>query len=194
MKAAAHVIAARVRRRRQIVGIAFLNDAVAVINVIDSVGLHPLAALPSIFVADSPPHFPVVRKLREPLVGDQNLDKLILIVPGKRPRPVVKEVAVAIVHVSCVVRAEIDVDGVGGDPAQLVLGYGSVAAQDREIRGGEGPVPIQLGRIGQIDRHIGGAGRGRAHHGYLATVGVRRQFIIAVDHEIGRQLVVGPIL
>ena len=48
--------------------------------------------------------------------------------------------------------------------------------------------------IGQIDRHIGGAGRGRAHHGYLATIRVGRQLIVAIDGEIGRQLVVGPIL
>ena len=63
---------------------------------------------------------------------------------------------------------------------QLVLGHGAVVGQEGEICGGESPVAIELGGVGQIDRHMGGAGRGRAHHAYLATVGVGRQFIDTV--------------
>ena len=63
---------------------------------------------------------------------------------------------------------------------QLVLGHGAVVGQEWEICGGKGPIAVELGRVGQIDRHIGGAGRGRSHHRYLATVGVGRQFIDTV--------------
>jgi len=63
---------------------------------------------------------------------------------------------------------------------QLVLGHGSVVAQEREIGGGELPIAVELGGVGRIDRHMGGAGRGRSHHRYLATVGVGRQFIDTV--------------
>ena len=64
---------------------------------------------------------------------------------------------------------------------QLVLGHVAATAQEREIRGGEGPIAVELGGVGQIDRHMGGAGRGRAHDGYLATAGVGRQFIDTVE-------------
>ena len=63
---------------------------------------------------------------------------------------------------------------------QLVLGHGTVAGQEGEICGGESPAAVELGGVGQIDRRMGGAGRGRAHHRYLATVGVGRQFIDTV--------------
>ena len=67
---------------------------------------------------------------------------------------------------------------------QLVLGHGAIAAQEREIRGGEGPIAVELGGVGQIDRHMCGAGRGRAHDDYLATVGVGRQLMVGLDGAV----------
>ena len=94
---AAEVHAARVGCRGQVVDVALLDDDVAVIHVINRVGLHPGAALPGELLPDSPPHLAVIGELRLPLVGHQDLDQLVLVVIGETAQAVVGQVAVAVV-------------------------------------------------------------------------------------------------
>ena len=96
-KAAAEVFASRVGCRGQVVDVALLDDEVAVVHVINLVGLHPAAALPRKLLADSPAHLAVIRELRLPLVRHPNLDQLVLVVVGETAQAVVGQVAVAVV-------------------------------------------------------------------------------------------------
>jgi hypothetical protein len=70
IQASAQVFASRVRDRRQIIGVTLLNYQIAVVNVINLIGLRPSTALPSEFLPNPPTHFPVIRKLRHPCVRD----------------------------------------------------------------------------------------------------------------------------